>query len=396
MTGMKTIFLLTIILALINMPKDAIAATYKVINPSTTVLESEWLIIQDFLNQSDSHGVSNGDKYFYGSYNPESFDMNAFVTYTTKYNKGDNVEYKQITRFNISDILLINGQKFSGTLNLDGLSELSYVYASGHSISQFTMSRCPNIKWVFLANNELINFNINSCSQLELISLSSNNLTSVNTDYPANLKYVSCDRNFIRSLDSLRFNKENLTNKTFKPQKMNMPSGNLTASDYDILPEYNFDKSQFISTAFNANNDEELYYLPLNANGSFKFASNAGSWNYWHAGDTIYLRLIIPEYLDPETDLEGLAFDLETNVFIVPEAAIPTGIRESPFNELVYAKDKILYLNDSSCNDIFIYTLSGYLVRHYTNHSSATIDLSDMKCGIYIIWADGIRYKILI
>ena len=142
---MKARIFFSILMVLIIMPKNAKSFNYKVINPTTTVLESEWFVIQNFLNQEDSKGVSNGDKYFYGQYNPESFDMNAFVSYTTKYNESDNVEYKQITDFNIQDIILVNNQKFSGELNLEGLSELKYVYASDHSLSAISISKCMSI-----------------------------------------------------------------------------------------------------------------------------------------------------------------------------------------------------------------------------------------------------------
>lgn len=124
-------------------------------------------------------------------------------SYSDKENSGKKRE--EITELDISKgkandfvssfLPIIENRNLTGSLKLEGFTNLRTLICSGHELINLDVSDCLNLVELDCQNNKLNSLNVNNCSSLEKIDCSGNYIKELDLSTNSELKGINCDFN---------------------------------------------------------------------------------------------------------------------------------------------------------------------------------------------------------
>jgi len=141
--------------------------------------------------------------------------------YGDKENSGKKI--KDITKLDISkgkanDFLSIENRNLTGSLKLEGFTNLRTLIISSHELIELDVSECKSLVELDCQNNQLNSLNVNGCSNLKKINCSSNNLNELDLITCPNLEEVDINECLELAKDKIKsgLNYDRLSNALIK------------------------------------------------------------------------------------------------------------------------------------------------------------------------------------
>ncbi|WNE41590.1 MAG: hypothetical protein AM1032_000330 [Mycoplasmataceae bacterium] len=217
----------------------------------------EW-VKKDFafieIKQWNDKGLSleESSLAFYSKQN--NFNNLTIEELRKEYNEKDNIDaqiwldsnYPLIQRVNIRK-LDIGSKKITGSLKLNGFSNLEELYCYFNNLTSLDCSSCPNLKIIRCQRNNLININLNNCS---------------------NLTEIYCNRNQLNNFDFLDYLNEK------KIETLLLANNNFPASDLSPFSRFTNLKNLGLGNWFKKLIEQGIYNRFLGSLEHLRYLTN--------------------------------------------------------------------------------------------------------------------------